>query len=214
VNVAQAVFKCIKAAKDAVSQLSPSPIINCVGNLAKAIAQLLPYVPPLSYVRLVVEILSAIRAILEDLILVIVQIDTQISLIKETLQQGMNTNDSVMIEIGECAKQNVEKYVRGLMETLYVIGSVLGLFVVFLEVMADLLPGDVGRKLEDLSDSIGSAIGSLDSTSVGDYGPLGAIASTVVVLRDAIAAMEEQLCRVVGLEFVPLEIINWNLRNP
>jgi hypothetical protein len=214
VNIAQAVLKCIKAIKESITQLSPDPMLDCIGNLVKAVAALLPFIPPLAYVRMICQIITAVRVLLDDLLNVITLLDNQISVIKIAIQRGIDTNDNVLIEIGECAKQNAEEYVRGIMQVVVLIAEFIGLLMTFLEVLAEFLPDDVGKRVEKVNKALTDATDAVGSRSLGDFGPLAFIVEVVSGIRESLMLIEEVLCNVVGLTFLPLSVQNLNLKNP
>ena len=51
-----AIINCLEAVYDAVSELSPDPIVDCINNLSTIISRLAEYIPPVPYMRAIADI--------------------------------------------------------------------------------------------------------------------------------------------------------------
>jgi hypothetical protein len=70
-SIVKAIVDCIKAIPDAISSLSIGPIIECLQKLAKVLPQLFEYIPPFSYIPLLVDFVRAIIYFVDTLIEII-----------------------------------------------------------------------------------------------------------------------------------------------
>lgn len=94
-SLVKALVDCIKAIPEAIASLSPSPIINCIEKLTKIFPKLLSFIPPLTYIATLIDIIRAI----------ILLIDTFIESIELTLEAAQRallfeTDIEVLPELG------------------------------------------------------------------------------------------------------------------
>lgn len=190
IQVVQAILNCIKATKKSISQLNPGPLIGCFRGLFEAFANLLPLIPPLSYVKLVADIMTALRLLIEDMLNVIVIIDTRISTIKAIIERGYDTDDPNLISIGNCAKDDLNEEAATILQLMRMLGLVIGSVFTIMEIIGDLLPGPAGDKIKSVGEQLSGAQADTQAVSLGDFPPLGAMQTTLMGLRDVCAMIE------------------------
>lgn len=107
VEVLQAIQQCLKAAIDAVTQLSPDPLFDCFKNLTKAIARVLSWLPPLSYVRTAADIAGYCIDVMDEIFDFFERLDDMISDYISTLSNATLLNDSDLIGFANCGLSEV-----------------------------------------------------------------------------------------------------------
>jgi len=205
-DVVIAVMKCIKAIPDSLVPPSPGPILDCITGLAEAVAALLEFIPPFPYVKMIFQIMKAIRQLLDDLIADINTIDAQISLIKSMISRGADTGNTTLIELGECAKTEVEEMVNGILSVFELIGKLLAIVGGILEILVAIMP-----PLKSSIGKIASATTSIDQMvnagipPVEDFPGLGTLVDGLLILRNAIHGVEIAIGAAIGSAspFVP-----------
>jgi hypothetical protein len=195
-DIIQAILNCLTAIPKCFMTLSPGPLISCFTKLFKAFAALIELFPPIVYIRMVRDILVAIRVLLDDILSVVTMIDVEISAIKNTLTQAATDQDPVLLEIGNCAKNNMMKQVEGIQLILTVVGKFIGVILSILELFAALVPG-MDKKLDEIKSALGQAGSNVPG--VGDFPPLGGIVKALTVLRNLIGTLEAFLSNVLGI---------------
>ena len=197
-DVIVALTNCIKAIPMAIITLNPSKIFECVEKLIEAFAALIPMIPPLAYVRMIVDIVIAIRVLVDDLLNVLVEIDKEISRIKNLIANAVDNDDTVSVAIGECAKENLNKNVAGLIEMFTVVGKIMAIVFNILDTIAVLLPPGTQKELNATKESI---LGLDVNISASDYPPVGPIKDGLFGLRTVLQTIEQVGKAVLGLRF-------------
>jgi hypothetical protein len=211
----QAVFNCLLAVKDAITTLNPGSIIRCFQKLYAAFAALLPLFPPLTYVRMVVDIVVLIRYLLDDVIYTFGLIDAEITSVKAVLSSAIENNDTVLFEIGQCRANDIQQATAGIKQILEVIGKTIGLLFTIMDLMAAVIPGPAGEKIEEAKETLAEITGQLDTTqSVGDFPPLGALLDALTKLRNLLLFVEQVGKAIVGLPFSFPQLQELVLQNP
>lgn len=195
-DIIQAIFTCVNAIPKCFMTLSPGPLIKCFEKLFKAFAALIELFPPIVYVRMIYDLLTFIVALLDDILSVVTAIDVEISAIKNILTQAATDQDSVLLSIGNCAKNDVMKQVEGITLILQVVGKIVGIFLQILELMAALIPG-ADKKIEEIKEALGQAQANVPSAT--DFPPLHAIVVALVNVRNAIGIVQSFLGAVLGV---------------
>ena len=63
-SIVKALIDCVKSIPDAISSLSPTPIVECLERLAELFPQLFEFIPPFSYLTFVNNILLFLISLL------------------------------------------------------------------------------------------------------------------------------------------------------
>jgi uncharacterized protein Yka (UPF0111/DUF47 family) len=208
------IVDCVSAIKDAITQLSPGPIIECIQNLLKRLAELAELLPPISYLRLMSDILGAIIALIDDLLSVVGLIDAQVSRVKAAIARGAENNDAVLISIGNCAKQELKTSAEGLLELFEALGAVLDAMAAILGLLAAILPSPFSDKVKAMQEQIKSATSAASSISVGDFPPLGQLVDLLVQIRDIASFAKGFVDAALGRTFALLAVVIPTLENP
>jgi hypothetical protein len=193
---------CIKAIPKALPA-NPSPIINCIKNLVKAFANLVPLLPPLSYVRMIADILAALRVLIDDMLTVLTQIDAQVSRIKELFARALQGNgDPVLFQIGQCAQNDLKQSTAGFLQIMQLITKIITIMTAILEIMAEVIPGPLGDKIGETLASMQAASDSFEDVDpVSEYPPLQNIKTSLLLIRNVLNALESFCRGVIGMSF-------------
>lgn len=197
-DVIVALTNCIKAIPMAIVTLNPSKIFECVEKLIEAFAALVPMIPPLAYVRMIVDIVVAIRTLVDDLLNVLVEIDKEISRITNLLANAIDNDDTVAVAIGECAKENLNKNVAGLIEIFTVVGKLMAIVFNILETIAVLLPPAAQDEFSRAKESI---LGIDVNVGASDFPPISAMKDGLFTLRTVLQTIEQVGKSILGLRF-------------
>jgi hypothetical protein len=213
-DVIQAIINCQKAIKDAVTQLNPGPIFGCFEKLFKAFAALLPLFPPISYVRMVVDIIVLLRLLLDDIISVFGLLDQKVTQAKAIIQRGYDTGDANLVQIGNCSMEDLNAQTAGIMQIFEVIGKLLSVFISLLELMAEVLPEPAKKKIEDTKKMVTDFQDQVGDLDPGAVPPLGQLVALLTELRNILVYIEAVGRAICGLPGSFSQLQQLVLENP
>jgi uncharacterized membrane protein len=212
VDMIQAIVTCVTAVPKCFMTLSPGPLIKCFEKLFKALAALIALVPPMPYIRMIVDIVVLIRYLVDDLLNVFTIIDKEISKIKQVLDDAQRTQDDTLLEIGECARENLNQEMAGIMQVIQLIGKLTGLIFTIMESIATLIPG-ADEKVAEWQAAMGGATDSLGSADVTGFIPLGPLVTALTTIRNILIVIEQFGKAVTGQSFTMPEILDITVEN-
>lgn len=213
-DVIQAIINCQKAIKDAVTQLNPGPIFQCLEKLFQAFAALLPLFPPLAYVRAIVDIIVLLRLLLDDLIGVFGLIDQKITEVKNIIQRGQDTGDAHLVQIGNCAMEDLNAQTAGIMQIFEVIAKLLNVFLSLLDLMSAVLPEPAKKKIEEIKGMVTDFQEQIGDADLGDVPPLAMMLSFLTELRNILIYIETVGRAICGLPGSFSQLQQLVLENP
>lgn len=196
IDVVIAVINCIKAIPEAIP-FNPGAIINCLTNLFEKLAALLKLLPPLVYVAFIADILQLLRILVADIISLILLIDQRITEIKQMITEAQTRGDTVLIQLGECAKQETIREAEGLLQIFQIVGKLMLLFLTVLDAMATLIPG-LSDKITKMKKDIESFNRTATGTSITDFPPLGAFLTMCNTSYNILTYLEQLLRAVLA----------------
>jgi len=182
VQTIMAIKDCVTAIPEAILTLSPAPIIKCLKNLMKYIAKLIAMIPPMSYVRLLVDICSVIIQLVDELIYTVQVLDARIQQYFADLATATALGDTKLIEFTNCGASELQIIAINMSDILKLIKPVISLI---LDPLVDLMPSG------DLKNAV-KALENVDSA-------LGPIAATVQSAGASVAALQVALRPLVML---------------
>jgi len=212
-----ALEKCARAVKDAVEELSPMPVINCLEKLTAALADLAALFPPIAYVKLLVDIMVALRSMIDDIISLLDAIDAQITLIKAALLDP----DPYTVEIGNCAQANLKQESANILIIAGLIAGIVQSFINQMMIIESFLPGNKNDpdtpagKLYSVTQKITTAqdaIGDFDAST--DWPDLRNLLLLLQVCREAILYVESAGKAILGMQFTAPDIDWPTFNNP
>lgn len=165
VEILMAFKQCTTAVIDAIDQLSPKPIYECLKGLQKAIAKIASWVPPMCYVRLGMELASYCIDLIDEIVLFFVEIDNLITEYLETLNLANLLGDTDLIRITNCAMTDIRVRLTIVVDLLKFIQPIND---VLMDMFTRLLPGgETVKKLKKQADTyqaMGSYFGSVTAS--------------------------------------------------
>ena len=102
VEVMSSMYKCFTAIPDAVMQLSPDPIFDCLKNLIKNLARVLSWIPPLSYVRMGLDVASYCIDVTDAIVVYFNAVDAKIDNFVSAYNEGVLFGDTELLRIVNC----------------------------------------------------------------------------------------------------------------
>jgi hypothetical protein len=180
----QVLFSCMEAIKEAVSKLSPKPIVDCLKEIAKVIPLVFQFIPPLNYVPPYIDIaLLSATSIIE-----------LITTIQESIQAALDLaefeeNKAQIPQLSNfegCVNANEESRKEQIAGAVNGLGPFLDVFVRGLEAIQDQLP-----PVEPFVDKIKEPVESLRGTGAADVGEdlieiLDLLKDILIELRDVL----------------------------
>lgn len=149
VDTVLAIFKCVQAIPDAITQLNPGKILECVPELAKMIDQLLKMIPFLSIPKMVIAILRNIAMLVRSIASEFEYIKSQIQRIIQLIDRAADLNDVKMDGFLVCAQQNLDQTVMSTAEALKGIGRIILLINIFIGIIGGQEIPCFGSLIED-----------------------------------------------------------------
>ena len=132
VDTVLAIFKCVKAIPDAITQLNPGKILECVPELAKLIDQLLKLIPMLSVPKMIIAIIRNMARLVRSIASEFEYIKSQIQRIVELIDRAADLHDVKMDGFLVCSQQNLDQTVMSTAEALKGIGRIILLINIFI----------------------------------------------------------------------------------
>jgi hypothetical protein len=212
-DVLVAITNCVKSIPEAIFSFNPEPVFNCLSELFQALAALAPLVPPLSYIRMVVDIVSNLRFLVEDIVQTIGLIDAEITRIANVIAKAQATNDANLVQIGNCAMNDINQGVGGIMQILEGVTKFMKIVTNILEFMAAVIPGDAGEDIQKIVDEINGVDEELNQIDLTGLPPLQYILDALMLLRNVLLFIESWGKAILGLQFIredfqPPELVN------
>ena len=133
-----AIFRCVKAIPDCITQLDVTELLQCIPDLAKAIDNMLKLIPQLSLPKLVKAILHNLAALLRSVALDLRNIERQIKRIAEGIDRAAHLNDSTLNGLLTCAQKNTEQLTLSTAQALQGIGRI----ILLVNILIGLFGGD------------------------------------------------------------------------
>ena len=214
-----AVKNCITAIPDSIMRLSPSPIFDCIEGLAEVLARLLSWIPPLSYVRMALDIFSYCIDLIDEILSFFTRLDQKITAYVETMNLAVSLGDIELIAIVDCGLTSVRPTIVTALDMLKFVQPICD---VLIDVFLRLIPSDQMRKAvteyKEAGDFMGTARDALasgsDQTALPVYPgaeavtkvqntlvpvpPLAPLLQGINVTRNAMVLLYNILAPVVG----------------
>jgi len=132
IDFALAIFKCVQGTIDAITELNPVKIIECIPDLAKYIDKLLALIPQLSVPRMVKKAIEAMALLLRALASDFEYVKTTIQRIIDLIDRAADLNDVNLNSILACAQKTVTDQSLSTAEALKGIGRIILLLNIFI----------------------------------------------------------------------------------
>lgn len=107
VEALMAVYTCLKELPENVMTLDFAAILECVQKVAKAIALLFGYVPPMGYIRTAVDISGFSVDLIDEIFTLLRKVDNKITALISTYEEAKQLADGDLQVMSECAADEV-----------------------------------------------------------------------------------------------------------
>ena len=202
VDMVQAITNCINSIPRCFMTLSPGPLIQCFEKLFQALAALIQLVPPMPYIRMIVDIVVLVRYLVDDLLNLVGVIDREISRIKAAMDEGQRTGDADLIEIGECARDNLNQQMAGFRQIVELLGKLINLVLSIMDSIATYIPGG-SEKVAEWREDIGGAIDDAGAAQadIAGFIMLGPLVTCLTNIRNVLVIVEQFGKAILGMPF-------------
>jgi hypothetical protein len=149
VDTVVTIFNCLKAVPEVIA--NPSAIIECLGDLGKAIGKLLQLIPQLSVPLMIIGLIDMLIATLKQARDQFVHLNKQIEQITEVVDKAKELDDSTLMAIAQCAEANVAQEAANVGKQLASLGKLLGIINLFMSLIG-------GPEIPDFGDMAGKPL--------------------------------------------------------
>lgn len=135
VEFAVQIFKCIEAIPDAITNLDPMGVIECVPGLADILNYILEMIPQVSIPRMIIKLVRAMAALLRAVASDFEYIKSQIQRINDAINRAADLNDVEMSGFLQCAEKTAEDSMMSTATALQGIGRIILLINIFVAII-------------------------------------------------------------------------------
>lgn len=126
-DVVFAIVDCVQAAVDAITQLSPVPLLNCIKGLVQAVNKILALLPFLWIPILIRDVVFLLIQYLNALIALWLNIKARLGAFALARLKGNQPGQFALSAVLDCAEENFEVQVQNLNQSTAVIDRILGM---------------------------------------------------------------------------------------
>jgi len=211
-DMIQAIIACITAIPKSIMTMSPGPLLKCFEKLFKALSALIQLMPPFPYIKLILDMVKLIRLLVEDLLSIVRIIDDETSRIKNALLEAQHNNDTELLSIAECARDNLQQQMTAFMQVLTLLGKLLGLIFTLLDLIAALVPG-ASEKIDEWKSSFDDATGSFGGSAITGFVQLAPVVTALRTMRTILCTIEQFGSMILGLPYSAQALVEFVVRN-
>lgn len=199
-----ALVNCAKAIPDAITSLSPTPILNCLEELAKKLPLLMAFLPGIPYVILVRDILGILRRFLVELVLTLETIQAALARQLAGLDIAEALGDATLVAEIRCAAEDSRQQMVNLVAAFGVLNTVLCALAIPLAILEAFLPGEAKQQVKNLRCSIKDLIAIPPPAAIDSAREmLLALQAQVTLMQESLALVLQQI-RALELIFAGL----------
>lgn len=207
-----AVYGCIKAIPEAIAGFSPTPIFECLEKLAQKVAILLSYVPPMSYIRAIVDIASYFIDVLDEIISLFNELDIRITQYIAVFENARLNADLELEVIARCSANEALGLTLNFMDALKLIKPINDILV---NVILQFIPvPPLQEVIKDMKEFAEQLLGIEEALETGNplpggdtkaqhelvpLPPLGSFFRGLNLMRNAFVVQYNALAPMVGL---------------
>jgi hypothetical protein len=111
-------YGCMQAIPKAVMTLNPTPIYDCIKILAKAIARILSYFPPMAYIRLYMDLANYVIELVDEILDWFAELDEILTEYIQTFTEAELADDQEVISILNCSASDIRPRMKIVMNLL------------------------------------------------------------------------------------------------
>lgn len=136
VDTVLAVFRCVQAVPDAITNLDPTELFQCMPELVEKVNELLSMLPYLSIPRMVKALIHGLAGLLRGIASDLSYIKQQLQRIADAIDEAADLNDVTWSGLLSCAEQTVEDMQLSTAEALKGIGRIILLTNILLSLLS------------------------------------------------------------------------------
>jgi hypothetical protein len=127
IDVVFAIVDCVQAAVDAITQLSPAPLLSCIKGLVQAVNKILAFLPFLWVPILVRDVLFLLIEYVNAVISLWLNIKARLTAFALARLKGNQPGQFALSAVLDCAEENLAVEVQNLNESTAVVDRILGM---------------------------------------------------------------------------------------
>lgn len=198
-----AIIDCIKAIPKSLP-FNPYPLYECFKKLIETFAALISILPPFSYIRLIADIISVFSWLVSDIASALISLEREWQRIRQTLAKAAMDNDVNLLNIGNCAKNNLNQSAAGIWQVIEALAKLFRVLISILEVIASLVPGPLSQEIQTWIAQIDVARAAI--ASEGGLNEIPSYEQAIVALGNVSTILNwvaTFLYNILGLHFEP-----------
>lgn len=134
-DTALAIFKCVKAVPDAITQLDPTALFKCIPELVALIDKLLKLIPQISIPKLIKTAIRNLAKLLRGIAADLRYLQSQLQRIADMIDRAADLNDVKLEGFLACAQNTIEQQTLSTAEALKGIGRIVLLINIFMALL-------------------------------------------------------------------------------
>jgi hypothetical protein len=138
IEILTSLYACTQAIPKAILWLNPSPIYDCIENLAKAIARILSWVPPMAYIRMYMDLANYCISLIDEILDWFGELDDILTDYIETFLEAELLDDQELQQILECSASDIRPRLKIAMNLLAFVKPINDMLInVFIRLIPD-----------------------------------------------------------------------------
>lgn len=200
-----ALKNCSTAVIDAISQFSVQPILDCIPNLVKALAKLVSFIPPLSYIPTLLDLATYVIQCIDEFFNLLIYLDSRISDQKALLNTAIDLGDLELANYADCAASDLIAQMSNATDLLIFVSGILQLLLepvvqAIGEPVLRALLGQLVAKATNLPQLLNDLQTSLSPETSFDIPGLGDLIEEVIGLRNIVVQLYNAVAPLIGRE--------------
>ncbi len=127
-----AIYRCVKAVPDAITNLDPTELFQCIPDLAKLIDKLLSMIPQVSIPKLIKAAIHNMAKLLRAIAADLRYLQSQLQRIADMIDRAAQLGDVKMAGFLSCAQNTIDQQTMSTAEALKGIGRIVLLINIFI----------------------------------------------------------------------------------
>jgi len=153
-SIVKALIDCVKAIPESIASFSPTPIIDCLEKLAKFFPLLTNFIPPLTFIPFIVDVVRAVILLIDTIIV-------SIELTYNQIARGLDFHLDVKVipnleKYQDCIDDEINATIDKLAAMLNMSAPLFTIIAQFLELLALAGLDDFVKPLQDVADTFQS----------------------------------------------------------
>lgn len=185
--LAKAFYDFSKAAKEAVTSLSPDPIIEAIEKIVVLLPKLLEFIPPLNYIPPVIDLVVLVLTLLDAAISALITV-LETEILKNAFEEALRKNQ-LLGEFQECLDAGIELQKRGFAGSMVATAPIMCILAQLLDLL-DFEP--IKKYIQPLRD----IVAALNGVTADDVNP--DLADFLIEVQDFLREIRQALEPFIG----------------